>query len=108
MPFTPTSSDYEAVREGLTETLRAFASQQEPPPPSPGIGVWIAHLFYLKSSLDAGVLASSQLEQDEGEGLRILAEVSRELSKTLRRCPRCGAFTESTLQCGVCGTKFNR
>ena len=103
MSYRPISEDTGQVRDSLAALLRAFAARQEPPPLAPGIGPWIAHLLWLRSSLEAGTLAASELLAPEAEGLRLMDEVSREVSQKLRRCPRCGHGTEALLNCDVCG-----
>ncbi len=108
MSYQPISENPEELKEVLAGVLRALASRREPPPLDPDVGAWIAHLFWLKSSLDAGTLEPSQLLEHEAEGLRLMDEVSRDVGQKLHRCPRCGSFTDSMLTCSTCGQPFSR
>ncbi len=103
MPYQPVSQSANEIRNSLASVLRACAAHQEPPPLDPGIGAWIGHLFWLRSSLTAGTLLVSQLLEHEAEGLRLIDEVNREVRQKLHRCHHCGSVTESLLACTTCG-----
>ena len=103
MTYRPVSQSATEIRNSLASVMRACAAHQEPPPLDPGIGAWIGHLFWLKSSLAAGTLQVAQLLEHEAEGLRLIDEVNREVRQRLRRCPHCGSVTESLLACTTCG-----
>lgn len=98
------SRDYEAVRAALRKALAAPAGLPVEIPLD--LQQWLAHLGWLRSSLDAGVLEPGELTADEAEGLRIAGEVSRELAEQ-QACPRCAALLPKHARlCTSCGASL--
>ncbi len=99
--WVATSADYEAVREGIREMLRAQMTRSSVSL-APDLAAWVGHLSDLRSQLESGVLEAAALTADEAAGVRMLNEEAEAMSRK-KRCARCGAPTDGVFNCTTCG-----
>lgn len=99
--WTPTLRMTDALRQAMRDSLLAAATGR-PCSLDPDLEAVVAYLFWLNACVSASQLAPSQLLADEAEALRNLDEVTRELSRSMVRCPHCGRLSENQIACSIC------